>query len=842
MQAETSCAYKVKPLISIRHWQSRYKLASVLLGLSPLLAYWYLKLNIGQSLSAEAWNHVALVTALWSLKNLLVLVYFEYGTRTLKSSLQQHDSAEKARGLAQHDLSSLLNGVPYMLGYWDKTLHNRFSNKAYSSWFSVEPQALLGKHVSSLLSAPRLETAMPLINKALAGEPCEYLLKLNNKADDSPSHILVQYVPDVGNGQVNGFYAIGQDISEKHRAEQKLILRTKLLALTSTIAHVGSIVIDQSTTEVMLTPEAQLLLQTSQKSFPDLSAFSKQFVTQGQQEQVEEQLRRAVQNGEKLSLEFQASEASLYFGCAGESVMFEDKPSYLMCLMDITEATHTKKRLIEAKNKADQITAAKSQFVATMSHEIRNPLHTILGLCNLLNEQRDAETQKDITEKLRYCAEDLVDLLTNSLDSFRLDKGELHFENTEFDLWALVYGLSNHLYGGAARNGLELKIEFAGHVQRHWVGDAFRIKQMVGNLISNACKFTENGHIHLRLEQVEQGALQFTVTDTGPGIPAESVKNLFEQLAQSTPSTARLYGGSGLGLNLVKSLVENMGGSIQIASGEGEGTTARLHVPLTPGNKEDISTETLLQGSEIQLEISDPGWLNHTKGLLEHMACKPAKHAAPLLITDKLAAAHAHLEAHHSNHALILPTAAGAPRISDRVDLAARIFLVQGPLQPRTILKWLQSLENVFNGAPTVCTQTAKPVELVVLLVEDVKMTRMVIKKLLGKRGIRCMEAENGQKAVDMIKAHGDIIDFVLMDINMPVLNGIDATLQIRDDCRFSKLMVYALTGEDEFTTTHNRDWSVFNQVLSKPLKVATLEALLAAHRTTKAPAAYSLQ
>lgn len=146
---------------SLRYWQRRYKLIAVLLGVSPYLAYWFLEFSTGSSLSAEAWRSVALVTAFWSLNNLLVLVYFEYGNRTIKASVLQHDNAEKARELAQRDLESLLNGVPYMLGYWDKTLHNRFSNKAYANWFSVEQKTLLGKHISALLPPKGLKRQCP---------------------------------------------------------------------------------------------------------------------------------------------------------------------------------------------------------------------------------------------------------------------------------------------------------------------------------------------------------------------------------------------------------------------------------------------------------------------------------------------------------------------------------------------------------------------------------------------------------------------------------------------------------------------------------------------------------
>ena len=828
---------------SVRYWQSRYKLLPILLGISPFLAYWFLKLNISDSLSASAWSSVALVTTIWSLSNLLVLVYFEYGNRTIKLSLEQNKDAEIAREIAQHDLESLLNGVPYMMGYWDKTLHNRFSNKAYANWFSVEPKELLGNHIGTLLTDKRLQIAMPLINKALGGEACEYLVSLQNTAEERPSHILVQYLPDFMNGEVIGFYTVGQDISEKFQAEQKLILRTKLLELTSNIAHVGSIVIDPVTTEVTLTPEAQMLLNSTQVTIANLGEFCKQFVCVEQQERIEEQLQRAVQGHEKLaSVEFQANNKEQFFGCAGESVIIQDKPSYLMCLMDITESTLTKTGLIEARNRANQITEAKSQFVATMSHEIRNPLHTILGLCNLLDDQVDTDTKKDLTEKLKSCTEDLVDLLTNSLESFRLDRGELHFENTEFDLWSLIYSLSTHMYGGAKNTDIELKIELKGHIHRHWIGDAFRVKQMVGNLISNACKFTETGHIHLVVEQTTANELQFTVSDTGAGIPEDSVKNLFEQLAQSTPSTARLYGGSGLGLNLVKSLAEHIGGTIRITSNEGDGTSATLCIPLTPSKNNDPDTVDLLKKHSIRCAVSQPESEKNTLEILKHMGCRQVSQGARLLITDHPDAAYTYLHANPEHEVLLLPTAGRPTQAGIHSNYEDRIFSVQGPLQPAVILKWIQSLKASPVDMLTLHAPSNPSKELVVLLVEDVKMTRMVIKALLKKRGIRCIEAENGQKALEIIKEQGNTIDFVLMDINMPVLNGIDATLQIRSDCQHGGLVVYALTGEDESTTTHSRDWSVFDKVLSKPLKMPTLEALLETHRTTKAPEPYSQQ
>lgn len=766
--------------------------------------------------------------------NAAAFLYLGFSGREASESLQKLQNVEYARQKAQRDLESLLNGVPYMLGYWDKTLHNRFANKAYANWFSVEPHTLVGCHISKLMSKQRLDVAMPLINKALRGEKCDYMVTLNNKSDQSPSHILVQYLPDVVGNDCKGFYAIGQDVSEKHLAKQNLLLRTKLLELASEIANVASIIINPISEEVSLTPEAQHLLNIPQTSFSSLGAFCEHVVCQTQKQTLELHIREAIAQHGRLSIEFQTRDELQFFGCTGECVVIQDKPSFLMSLVNITESTKIKSRLIEAKEHADLLTAAKSQFVATMSHEIRNPLHTILGLCNLLNDQCETENQRDLTEKLKHCSEDLVHLLTNSLDSFRMDRGELHFEEEEFDLWALISNLANHLYGSAKGRELGLKIYTKGKIQRFWVGDSFRIKQMVGNLISNACKFTEAGHIHLCVEQSSINCLKFTIEDTGLGIPEASLTNLFDQLIHKTPATARLYGGSGLGLNLVKSLVEHIGGNIQISSSEGRGTFATLQIPLKAGEKQISEISAVLQLPAVQLVIASSVTDLHVREMLTCTGIPFVDHTATCLITDCPEIARVHLAAHRDHRVMLLPTLTGkAQSYEDQRDIHS-VFQVQGPVHPATVLKWLDIGRNQ-SVEPSAKPEKIMPVvEIVVLLVEDVKMTRMVIKSLLAKRGIQCLEAENGERALEIIKSQGHSIDFVLMDINMPVMNGIDATLQIRESEEHNGLVVYALTGEDEETTAHSRDWSIFDKVLSKPLKIQTLEVLIDEHRTAK--------
>jgi two-component system, sensor histidine kinase and response regulator len=829
---------------SISRWKAINSLALLVLGVAPYAAYLTYHTANPASSGQTGWGMEEWLTSAWALSNLMLLAYFNFTRKTLESVITEHTETRKAQNQAKKDLESLLNGVPYMLGYWDHTLHNRFSNKAYAQWLGITPESLLNKHISEFLNPTRLATAMPLLNKALQGIRCEYTVQLKQQGPEKPSHLLVQYLPDVINGEVAGFYTIGQDISERFESEQKLAMRQKLLQLTGEIGRVGGIFIDPGNGTVNLTQEAQFVLHTQCAQYPSVAQFCENHVEASQAQEVRSALLSALDLKSKFSIEFgTAGEANHWLRCLGEPVAIQGKPSYLICLMDMTESHQAKMQLIQAKQFSDKTNEMKSRFVATMSHEIRNPLHAMVGLCNLLDDHCATDTQKDLASKLKTCSNDLVELLNNTLDAFKLARGEMEFEQIAFDLWGLSANVSDYLYGCAGQKSLALRVRIEPNTPRHWLGDPFRLKQIINNLISNASKFTAHGEIEVRFSQAPEGLLGIEVRDTGMGIPEESIDQLFSDHAQGSAPTARLYGGSGLGLSLVKKLVEHMGGAIDLRSEEGRGTCVnlRLPLPLAPSIKDIIEGKP----SQVYVKI---GTGSAQRSVLEMLATMgvPAtttdedtpKDEMDWVITDNPAWAMQAVQNHALKHCLVMPHANGNSMQPTGGESLKQIQWIQGPLHPLALSKWFDFSQNIAIEQACPPTTTAlSPTgskdddQLWVLIAEDVTMSRVVMRELLKKRGVHCLEAENGQAAVEHMLNHGKRIDFVFMDINMPVMNGSDATAAIRDNEQLKDLTIYALTGEDEQNTEQCKDWSIFDQVFKKPMRFDKLEELLKKHR-----------
>ena len=669
---------------------------------------------------------------------------------------------------------------------------------------------------------------------------------LKQQGPQKPSHLLVQYLPDVSHGEVAGFYTIGQDISERFAAEQKLTLRQKLLQLTGEIGRVGGVFIDPANGTVNLTQEARFVLQTGQDQYPSLTQFCEQHIQATQAPEVCATLATALNTQSKISIEFGGTgEQQPWLRCLGEPVSIQGKPSYLICLMDMTESHQAKMQLLQAKEFSDKTNEMKSKFVATMSHEIRNPLHAMVGLCNLLEDHCDTDTQKDLANKLKSCSNDLVELLNNTLDAFKLARGEMELEAVEFDLWDLAAGVSDYLYGCAGQKELALRIHLATDTPRHWVGDLFRIKQIINNLVSNASKFTMEGEIEVLFSRTEAGQLGIRVRDTGMGIPGESIDKLFSDHKHGSTATARLYGGSGLGLNLVKKLIEHMAGTMQLQSEEGHGTCINISLPVEQAPLAKDIVERPPIGLEVHMQTDAARAC--VQNLLDSMNISigtygvgPHTDVNPMwTITDDPDWALHCVQNNASAQCLVTPNPNGSSRQTPDIAKDKRIQWVQGPLHPQAINKWLENTCNRNQGQSTEGATVITPhantgdndAELWVLIAEDVAMSRVVMRELLRKRGVHCLEAENGQVAVERMLEHGKKIDFVFMDINMPVMNGHDATARIRDHEELKDLTIYALTGEDEHNTEQCKDWSIFDQVFKKPMRFDKLEALLNKHR-----------
>ena len=241
--------------------------------------------------------------------------------------------------------------------------------------------------------------------------------------------------------------------------------------------------------------------------------------------------------------------------------------------------------LEKAREKSETASRSKTEFLTNMSHEIRTPLNIIMGLGELLEETDLNERQQRFVRNLRGAGRHLLEIIDSILEFSRIERGDVEVVKAPFNLRRLIHNLAGMLETLARKKGLRFKVEWHGEIDQIYLGDKGKIKQVLLNLLGNSIKFTESGEVRLLIKRNEHAGegLIFQVMDTGIGISDEEKNAIFERFSQARASFSRNQGGVGLGLAIVRILVEAMGGSIVLASGLGKGTVFTVHLPITAG-------------------------------------------------------------------------------------------------------------------------------------------------------------------------------------------------------------------------------------------------------------------
>lgn len=485
--------------------------------------------------------------------------------------------------------------------------------------------------------------------------------------------------------------------------------------------------------------------------------------------------------------------------------------------------------LDEARQRALDMAQARAAFLANMSHEIRTPLNGMLGMIALALDSGLAAEQRQQLSIAHDSGKVLVELLNDILDLSKFDAGQLELERIPFDLGAMVEDTANLLSQNAAPS-VELTCLIAPDFPSTVLGDPTRVRQIVSNLLSNALKFTRFGRVDVRLSSIV-GGVRLEVSDTGIGIPEEAQARIFQPFTQAGAGITRQYGGTGLGLALTRNLCKAMQGHLHIHSETGFGSRFSADLPL-PAHTEAIPPAAI-SGRVVALGNPGSGLAELLQGLLPRWGLQYVRHEdasalaglqVDLLITDDL------------EHVLDLRPAIAAPILLVTAygnflpaEQAEQLQPLQQLARPLARNALYQTLRRTLQGEPNAPlpheVPASRELRARILLVEDNPVNQLVAKGMLGKLGCQVQVAAHGQEALDYLER--DSFDLVLMDCNMPVMDGYEASRRIRQSSRWPELPIVALTANAMPEERERCRAAGMNDYLAKPFRREELLALI---------------
>ncbi|HEX5356231.1 MAG TPA: response regulator [Aquabacterium sp.] len=734
--------------------------------------------------------------------------------------------------LRERDLQDLLDHTSSLIGYWDAAQCVRFGNRAHEAWFGLLPEHLPGMRVRDAIGPAMYAIHQPYIERALQGQAQLFEHTLPGTNGIKTRHLQAEYRPDANEfGEVAGFYVTITDITVIKAAQAKVEELLHFVEAVIGNSPVGMAVYRHDHQCVLANSEMASLtgMSLAQLRQQPLAALAT-----GPTGSLLQEAHATLVDGRTRHLEIamqRSPEELVHLAWSLARLSRGDEPHLLVIARDVTEQNILHETLVSARNTAQEAARITSAFLANMSHEIRTPMNAIVGLSRLALEEALPPAAYGHIERVHDSALALMGILDDVLDYSKVEAGQMTLEHTDIDLEDTLQRVADLFSGRMAQKRLRFSMELIDPLPTHIVGDPLRLSQILNNLVGNAVKFTDKGGIHLEV-RTDGDMLRFAVRDTGIGIDPERRQALFAAFAQGDVSITRRFGGTGLGLAISKRLIEMMEGRIGVHSTLGQGSEFWFTIPLLPAPAPDQTSpacepyKVLLLGSTPAAMQALTRMLQSRQGVVTvsddiDVACAHIMHGAQagqpfdaVIIDWQQAdeqAAHVvrvlrdQLRQHDGERTPVIGLIPGFERqaLLDVTGASPVDTLLSHPILPGVLLKALEHARANHQSAPQ---PQASPAHLLeqrglalrgcrVLLVEDNLLNQMVAQAFLQQAGLEVETLDDGQQAVQrMEQAPPGYFSAILMDMHMPVMDGLEASRRIQQMGHTHDIPIIAMT------------------------------------------------